>query len=135
MAVISKAQRNTPSDKGSKQAVSKQAVSKESSPSKPRVVEASAKLTSKNQTTIPTSVRTALGLEPMDRIRFQILSDGRVELTKDLSQEEEFDPMVLAFLDFIEADIIANPQILSVLQRDEELAKLLKDVELDENLA
>lgn len=135
MAVISKAQRNTSSDKGSKQAVSKQAVSKESSPSKPRVVEASAKLTSKNQTTIPTSVRTALGLEPMDRIRFQILSDGRVELTKDLSQEQEFDPMVLAFLDFIEADIIANPQILSVLQRDEELAKLLKDVELDENLA
>lgn len=74
-------------------------------------------------------------MEPLDRIKFQVLNDGRVELTKDLSQEEEFDPMVLAFLDFIEADIIANPQILSVLQRDEELAKLLKDVELDENLA
>lgn len=105
-------------------------------PAEPKIVEASAKLTAKNQTTIPTSVRTALGLEPMDRIKFQILADGRVELTKASAQEEEvFDPMVLAFLDFIEADIIANPQILSVLQRDEELSELLKDVVLDENLS
>ena len=106
-------------------------------PAEPKIVEASAKLTAKNQTTIPTSVRTALGLTPMDRIKFQILADGRVELTKASAPEEEevFDPMVLAFLDFIEADIIANPQILSVLQRDEELSELLKDVVLDENLS
>jgi bifunctional DNA-binding transcriptional regulator/antitoxin component of YhaV-PrlF toxin-antitoxin module len=101
----------------------------------PKVLEASAKLTAKNQTTIPTSVRTALGLEPMDRIKFQILTDGRVELIKASNQMEEFDPMVLAYLDFIEADIIANPQMLSVLQDDPELRELLKDVELDENLA
>ncbi len=43
--------------------------------------------------------------------------------------------MVLAFLDFIEADIIANPQMLTVLQRDEKLAELLKDVELDEDFS
>jgi antitoxin PrlF len=104
-------------------------------PVRPKVVEASAKLTSKNQTTIPTSVRTALGLEPLDRIKFQILSDGRVELTRDGAQAEEFDPTVLAFLDFIESDIIANPQLLSVLQRDQQLTKLLKDVELDENFS
>jgi antitoxin PrlF len=107
----------------------------QAAPKRSKVVEVSAKLTSKNQTTIPTPVRTALGLEPLDRIKFQILPDGRVELTKDSAQEEEFDPMVLAFLDFIEADIIANPQMLSVLERDERLAKLLKDVELDENLS
>jgi antitoxin PrlF len=105
-------------------------------PAEPKIVEASAKLTAKNQTTIPTSVRSALGLEPMDRIKFQILPDGRVELTKAAAQEEEvFDPMVLAFLDFIEADIIANPQMLTVLQRDEKLAELLKDVELDEDFS
>jgi len=102
---------------------------------KPKVLEASAKLTSKNQTTIPTSVRTALGLEPMDRIKFQILTDGRVELIKASNQEDEFDPMVLAYLDFIEADILANPQMLSVLERDLELTKLLKDVEFDENFS
>lgn len=102
---------------------------------KPKVLEASAKLTSKNQTTIPTSVRTALGLEPMDRIKFQILTDGRVELIKASNQEDEFDPMVLAYLDFIEADIVANPQMLSVLERDPELTKLLKDVEFDENFS
>jgi antitoxin PrlF len=107
----------------------------QAAPRRSKVVEVAAKLTSKNQTTIPTPVRTALGLEPLDRIKFQILPDGRVELTKDSAQEEEFDPMVLAFLDFIEADIIANPQMLSVLERDERLAKLLKDVELDENLS
>ena len=102
---------------------------------KPKVLEASAKLTSKNQTTIPTSVRTALGLEPMDRIKFQILTDGRVELIKASNQEDEFDPMVLAYLDFIEADILANPQMLSVLERDSELTKLLKGVEFDENFS
>jgi antitoxin PrlF len=102
---------------------------------RPKVLEASAKLTAKNQTTIPTSVRDALGLEPMDRIKFQILTDGRVELIKASNQSEEFDPMVLAYLDFLEADIIANPQMLSVLQDDPELRELLKDVELDENLA
>lgn len=110
---------------------SKKLVSKASS--EQAIVEATAKLTAKNQTTIPTPVRAALGLSPMDKIKFHVLSDGRVELTKDSNQTEQFDPMVLAYLDFIEADIIANPQILTVLQRDEKLAKLLKDVELDEN--
>jgi antitoxin PrlF len=106
-------------------------------PAEPNIVEATAKLTAKNQTTIPTSVRSALGLEPMDRIKFQILADGRVELIKASAPEEEevFDPMVLAFLDFIEADIIANPQMLTVLQDDPELRELLKDVELDENFS
>jgi antitoxin PrlF len=99
------------------------------------LVAASAKLTAKNQTTIPSSVRVALGLEPMDRIKFDILADGRVLLSKDSAVDEEFDPTVLAFLDFIEADIIANPQLLSVLERDEELSKLLKNVELDENFS
>lgn len=99
------------------------------------LVAASAKLTAKNQTTIPSSVRAALGLEPMDRIKFDILADGRVLLSKDSAVDEEFDPTVLAFLDFIEADIIANPQLLSVLERDEELSKLLKNVELDENFS
>jgi antitoxin PrlF len=109
----------------------------QAAPRRSKVVEVSAKLTSKNQTTIPTPVRTALGLEPLDRIKFQILPDGRVELIKAPASDEEevFDPTVLAFLDFIEADIIANPQMLSVLERDERLAKLLKDVELDENLS
>ncbi len=119
-----------PSKRGNRENTPAQAA-----PRRSKVVEVAAKLTSKNQTTIPTPVRTALGLEPLDRIRFQILPDGRVELTKDSAQEEEFDPMVLAFLDFIEADIIANPQMLSVLERDERLAKLLKNVELDENLS
>jgi antitoxin PrlF len=102
---------------------------------KPKVLEASAKLTAKNQTTIPTSVRTALGLEPMDRIKFQILTDGRVELIKASSQKEQFDPMVLAYLDFLEADIVANPQMLSVLERDPELAKLLEGVDFKETLS
>lgn len=138
MTVVSKqakAQAQTQVKGQAKVGVSEKAADK-AAPNKPRIVEASAKLTAKNQTTIPTSVRTALGLEPMDRIKFQILPDGRVELLKAPHQEEEeFDPMVLAFLDFIEADIIANPQILTVLERDEKLAELLKDVELDENLA
>lgn len=136
MTVLSKQSKGQAKDKTKDQAKvggSEKALGPQATLAKPSIVEASAKLTAKNQTTIPTSVRSALGLEPMDRISFQIMPDGRVELRKASNQEEEFDPMVLAFLDFIEADIIANPQMLTVLQRDEKLAKRLKDVELDED--
>ena len=138
MTVLGKQSKGQAKDKTKDQATvagSEKALGTEAVLAKPSIVEASAKLTAKNQTTIPTSVRSALGLEPMDRISFQIMPDGRVELRKASNQKEEFDPMVLAFLDFIEADIIANPQMLTVLQDDPELRELLKDVELDENFS
>jgi bifunctional DNA-binding transcriptional regulator/antitoxin component of YhaV-PrlF toxin-antitoxin module len=88
----------------------------QAAPRRSKVVEVSAKLTSKNQTTIPTPVRTALGLEPLDRIKFQILPDGRVELTKDSAQEEEFDPMVHEALTSEAVEGIETPTVMSVYQ-------------------
>jgi hypothetical protein len=44
------------------------------------------------------------------------------------------DPMVLAYLTFLEKDIVANPQRLSPLARHSEIDKLLADVEVDFDL-
>lgn len=49
------------------------------------------KLTSKSQTTIPMSVRTALGLEPGDLITYEIL-DGRVTLMRGPKKLKTEDP-------------------------------------------
>ncbi len=93
------------------------------------ILETSSRLTAQNQTTIPVAVRKALNLQSNDRIKFVILGDGKVELVKE--EPAEFDATVAAYLKFLEADIIANPQKLSVLERDEALAKKLAGVETD----
>jgi antitoxin PrlF len=93
------------------------------------LIETTSRLTAQNQTTIPVAVRKALGLNSNDRIKFVIMGDGKVELAKD--EPETSDVAVAAYLRFLEADIIANPQKLSVLERDEELAAKLASVETD----
>jgi antitoxin PrlF len=93
------------------------------------LIETTSRLTSQNQTTIPVAVRKALGLNSNDRIKFVIMGDGKVELAKD--ETETADVTVAAYLKFLEDDIIANPQKLSVLERDEELAAKLANVETD----
>lgn len=46
------------------------------------------KITSKNQTTIPKSVRNALNLNPKDSIKYIISNDGLVKLTKANSEDD-----------------------------------------------
>ncbi|ENX3466960.1 type II toxin-antitoxin system PrlF family antitoxin, partial [Neisseria gonorrhoeae] len=47
------------------------------------IFDAVSTMTSKNQTTIPESVRKALGLEKQDKIRFSVLGGGQVLLEKN----------------------------------------------------
>lgn len=87
------------------------------------------KITSKGQTTIPLEVRKALDIGPRDRIEFRILEGGKVELKK--AGEDSPDPVVAAYLEFLEADLLANPQKLSVLERDPIVENLLAGVEVE----
>ena len=91
-------------------------------------IESTVKLTSKNQTTIPSAVRKALALGPQDQMTF-VISGNRVEVQKSTSEPQ--DSVVAAFLNFLEKDLIANPSKLSVLERDPVLAEKLRKVELD----
>lgn len=91
-------------------------------------IESSVKLTSKNQTTIPIAVRKALNLGPEDHLTF-LIEDGQVRVVR--AEEPGEDSVVIAFLKFLEQDMTQNPSKLSVLQRDEDLARRLKKVQFD----
>ena len=100
------------------------------------LIEVNAKLTAQNQTTVPIAVRKALNLNELDQIKFVISKSGKVALEKAIpeSHQPAEDPMVLAYLTFLEKDIVANPQRLSPLARHSEIDKLLADVEVDFDL-
>ena len=91
-------------------------------------IETTVKLTSKNQTTIPSAVRKALALGPKDEMTF-VIDGNKVEVQKSAPEAE--DKVVAAFLQFLEKDLISNPAKLSVLERDPVLAQKLKKVQLD----
>ena len=75
------------------------------------IFDAVSTMPSKNQTTIPKSVRKALGLEKQDRILFSVLDSGKVLLEKNNTDDEEFehDPVVGKFLYFLENSMTKNP--------------------------
>lgn len=76
------------------------------------ILNAVSTMTSKNQTTIPESVRKALGLEKQDKLRFSVLEGGQVLLEKDVIDEEECDddPVVHNFLNFLEQSMLDSPE-------------------------
>ncbi len=76
------------------------------------ILNAVSTMTSKNQTTIPESVRKALGLKKQDKLRFSVLEGGQVLLEKDVIDEEECDndPVVHKFLSFLEQSMQDSPE-------------------------
>lgn len=68
------------------------------------------KLTDRYQTTVPSGVRKQLNLSKGDQIRYCTEPDGRVYI--EPVREQEGDPALGAFLDFVEADIKAHPERL-----------------------
>lgn len=74
-----------------------------------------ATVTTKGQTTLPKAVRQTLGVEAGDRICYEIEQDGRVVVTRAEHVEEDADPVVGAFLDFLERDMMAHPETISPL--------------------
>lgn len=92
-------------------------------------IESIAKLTSKSQTTVPIAIRKALAVGPHDQIAFTVLEGGRVEVRK--VEESDSDPVVRRYLAFLEEDMMAHPEKLSVIQRDETIQQLLEGVETE----
>lgn len=71
-----------------------------------------ATITTKGQTTLPKAVRQTLGVEAGDKICYEVAQDGRVVVTR---VEEDADPVVGAFLDFLERDMIDHPENIQPL--------------------
>lgn len=93
-------------------------------------IENFAKLTSKNQTTLPVAVRKALSVGPEDRIVFTILEGGKVEVRK--AEQSDSDPVIRKYLAFLGADMLQNPQKLNPVQRDPSTKRLLEGVETED---
>ncbi|OKL42750.1 type II toxin-antitoxin system PrlF family antitoxin [Pseudovibrio exalbescens] len=95
------------------------------------------KLTDRYQTTVPSGVRKQLKLRKGDKIRYCTEPSGRVYI--EAVREEEEDPALGAFLDFVEADIKTHPERLQAFEGalHDRLKALIGDVDvnLDEPLS
>lgn len=69
---------------------------------------AESRLTERSQTTIPAAIRDALHLKPGEYIKYTLLAGGKVIMSRQ--NDEQDDPIVLNFLNFLEHDMKANPQ-------------------------
>lgn len=91
----------------------------------PATLEIESTLTDRYQTTIPDTVRKALGLSKRDKLHYSIRPGGEVLLTRaDTSNDD--DPAISAFLTFLAQDITAHPDRLHALPAS--LADSLRDL-------
>ncbi len=67
------------------------------------------KLTERGQTTVPSGVRKALGLQPGEEIGYEVRGD--IVVMRRAAPGE--DPVVSRFLEFLEADMMENPRTLT----------------------
>lgn len=93
------------------------------------------KLTARYQTTVPESVRNVLGLKKLDKISYQILSNGQVVISRADPNESERDPVLEKFLNFLAQDLENNPQRLTTINSDlvNHVQSLVDDVAIDLN--
>lgn len=71
-------------------------------------LEVESTLTDRYQTTVPETVRRALGLNKRDKIHYTIRPGGEVVLTRAEAQED--DPVISEFLNFLANDIAQHPE-------------------------
>jgi antitoxin PrlF len=91
----------------------------------PVTLEAESTLTDRYQTTVPETVRRALGLKKRDKIQYAIRAGGEVVLTR-CNREEADDPALGRFLDFLANDIATHPERLQML--DESLVQRVQSL-------
>jgi antitoxin PrlF len=77
-------------------------------PKAAKLLEISATITERGQTTVPTAIRKMLALGKRDRVVLRGLADGTVVLAKKTA-DERADPVIGNFLRFLEKDLAANP--------------------------
>lgn len=91
-----------------------------------------ATLTDKYQNTVPSAVRRALGLGKRDRVRY-VIRDGEVLLQKVDQDGADEDPVVTAFLDLVEQDMLRHPGRITPLSAAlvDEAQALVSGVDVD----
>lgn len=94
------------------------------------------KLTRRNQTTLPSQVRKALGIKGADTIEY-VIEDDKVILSKYI-ETEHTDELVQSFLLFLETDMKTRPNDIRPLTKawKSEVNDLVGhiDVNLDERI-
>lgn len=89
------------------------------------------KLTRRNQTTLPSQVRKALGIKGSDTIEY-VIKDDKVILSKYIESEHR-DEVVESFLSFLEADLKARPKNIRPITKtwQSEVNELVGHIEVD----
>ncbi len=95
-------------------------------------LEAESTLTDRYQTTVPETVRRALGLGKRDKIRYSIRPSGDVVLTR-IEASEADDPVLGQFLGFLARDLASHPERLQSVDAGlvQRLQTLVGDIEVD----
>jgi len=88
-----------------------------SEPVMPAALETESTLTDRYQTTVPETVRRALGLGKRDKIRYSIRPGGEVVITR-AETDEANDPLIGQFLAFLARDIADHPDHLRAVDTD-----------------
>ena len=71
------------------------------------------KVSKQSQTTLPSGVRKALGVQKGDELVYVI--EGNRAIVSKRTEHDSPDPALLAFLDHLQSDIATRPQALSTL--------------------
>ena len=87
-------------------------------------------ITAKSQTTLPAGVRQALGVGPGDRLAY-IVEGAQAVIMKAGPGDD--DPVIEAFLDFLERDMVSRPQELVNLSPTliDRVQSLTRNMEID----
>jgi len=89
------------------------------------------KLTRRNQTTLPSQVRKALGIKGSDTIEY-VIDDDKVILSKR-NATEHTDEVVQSFLSFLERELKARPKDIRPLTKTwtSEVNELVGHIDVD----
>ena len=98
----------------------------------PATLEVESTLTDRYQTTIPETVRRALGLSKRDKIHYTIRPGGEVVLSR-VDASEGDDPVLGQFLGFLARDIASHPERLQAIDTSlvQRLQALTGGIEVD----
>lgn len=80
-------------------------------------LEIEATITERGQTTVPSAIRKALGVGRQGKVVFRQMDDGSVVIAPKPAADEQDDPVIAAFLSFLEQDMTQRPEALVPLSQ------------------
>ena len=94
------------------------------------IVQERSRITAKGQTTVPKTVRQALGVSYGGEIAFVVDEQG---VSVRRVETNEADPVIAAFLGFLEQNMLRNPQNVAAFPASlaERMAALVEHVSVD----